>query len=76
MTTIGIADNTRGQLIMKAQIDIVDHSYIMALELLKLEKPDRKKKRKTRVVKTYDSYLRADQGVRNSREQHKVQDAG
>lgn len=56
---IGVAVNTRERLIMEVRMDIIDHLYIMVLDLCELEKTNRKKKRRSRVVNTYDNNLRA-----------------
>lgn len=42
-------------------MNIIDYPYIMALNLWELEKSGRKKKRRTRVVNTYDNDLRVNQ---------------
>lgn len=58
---IGKVVSTRGRLIVEARTNIIDHSYIMVLDLWELEKPGGKKNRKTRVANTYENNLTAHQ---------------
>lgn len=59
--SIGIAVSRRGQLIVEARMNIIDYIYIMAQDLWELEIPGGKKKRRTRIVNTYDNNLHSDQ---------------
>lgn len=58
---IEIAVNTSGRLIIEARTDIIDHPYIMAIDVWELEKPGEEKKRRTRLISPYNNNLRANQ---------------
>lgn len=76
---IGIAVSTRRQLIMEARTNIINHSYIMTLDLWELERPDGKKNRLMRVVNIYENNQMADQVlsiVRSNGRRREQADAG
>lgn len=58
--TIEVVVHTMEKLMMKAWINIINHSYIMVLDLWELEKASGKKKRRIRLVNTYDNSLKVD----------------
>lgn len=55
--TIGVAANTRGRLIVEARTDVIHHLYIMMLDLKELDLQRRKKKKRVRVVNTYNNNI-------------------
>lgn len=48
-------------LIVEAWMNIIDHLYIMVLDIWELEGQRGKKKSRTRLANTYDKSLRVDQ---------------
>lgn len=57
----GIAINTMGRLILDARTDIIDHPYIIVLDIWELNRQREKMKRRTRLVNNYNNNIRADQ---------------
>lgn len=64
---IGIAVRTEERLIVDPQKDIIDHPYIMSLDMWELYGKERKKKRRTRIVNNYDNNSRTDEVYENLR---------
>lgn len=58
---IGTVVTTRNRLIVQPWIYILNHPYIQALDVWKLEERGRRKKRRTKVVSVYDNHLQAHQ---------------
>lgn len=61
MVAIEMAVSTKGQLIVKARMNTINHLYIMTLDLWELERSGGKKKKRTRVVNTYNNNFTVDQ---------------
>lgn len=54
---IEIAITTRNRIIKKARSDIINHTYIQALDVWELIETGGKNNRRTRVVNVYNNYL-------------------